>query len=52
MPGVFRPIKQVTQLCADLLRKIYSGHVGDYIAWLLFGAATLAALLAKPCWLR
>jgi multicomponent Na+:H+ antiporter subunit D len=28
------------------LHRVHSGHVGDYAAWLVFGAAALAGLLA------
>jgi len=30
------------------LRKLHSGHVGDYAAWYLVGIATLAALIGLP----
>ncbi|MFF4777922.1 MnhB domain-containing protein [Microtetraspora fusca] len=30
----------------DLLHRLHSGHLGDYVAWLLAGAAALAAALA------
>jgi len=28
------------------LHRLHSGHIGDYAAWLVFGAAALAGLLA------
>jgi multicomponent Na+:H+ antiporter subunit D len=28
------------------LRQLHSGHVGDYVAWLTFGLATLGGLFA------
>ncbi|MEV4754242.1 complex I subunit 5 family protein [Micromonospora sp. NPDC049559] len=31
-----------------LLRRLHSGHVGDYVAWLFLGAALLAALVGVP----
>jgi multicomponent Na+:H+ antiporter subunit D len=30
------------------LERVHSGHIGDYVAWLLFGMAAFAALLALP----
>lgn len=30
------------------LRRLHSGHVGDYIAWLFLGVGALAALLGLP----
>ncbi|GGM58973.1 cation:proton antiporter [Micromonospora sonchi] len=32
----------------ELVRRLHSGHIGDYVAWLLFGAAVLAALIGLP----
>ena len=29
-----------------VLHRMHSGHIGDYAAWLVFGAAALAGLLA------
>jgi len=31
-----------------LLRRLHSGHVGDYVAWLVVGVALLAALAGLP----
>jgi multicomponent Na+:H+ antiporter subunit D len=30
------------------LRRVHSGHVGDYVAWLFVGVAALAALIGVP----
>lgn len=30
------------------LHRLHSGHVGDYLAWLLFGVAGLAAMIGLP----
>jgi hypothetical protein len=30
------------------LRKIHSGHIGDYVAWLMTGVVTLAAFVGLP----
>ena len=32
----------------DRLRALHSGHVGDYVAWLLVGVAALLAMVALP----
>lgn len=29
-------------------RRVHSGHVGDYVAWLFLGVAAFAALVAMP----
>jgi multicomponent Na+:H+ antiporter subunit D len=30
------------------LHRLHSGHIGDYVAWLLVGALALGVLLALP----
>jgi multicomponent Na+:H+ antiporter subunit D len=30
------------------LRALHSGHIGDYVAWLLVGVAVLGALVGLP----
>jgi multicomponent Na+:H+ antiporter subunit D len=30
------------------LRAVHTGHVGDYVAWLLVGVAGIAALVGVP----
>jgi multicomponent Na+:H+ antiporter subunit D len=30
------------------LERLHSGHVGDYVAWLLFGAAVIGIAVAAP----
>jgi multicomponent Na+:H+ antiporter subunit D len=32
----------------ELLRRVHSGHVGDYVAWLFVGVAILAGLVGLP----
>ncbi|MEV4238405.1 MULTISPECIES: complex I subunit 5 family protein [unclassified Nocardia] len=39
------PIRPVT-VAATALHRLHSGHVGDYAAWLVFGAAVVAGLVA------
>jgi hypothetical protein len=31
-----------------LLRRLHSGHVGDYVAWLFAGVAALGVLIGLP----
>ncbi|MGA8112216.1 MAG: hypothetical protein WCA46_00985 [Actinocatenispora sp.] len=42
--------RQLRRLRAPLhlLHRLHSGHVGDYIAWLMFGLMTLGVLIAVP----
>jgi multicomponent Na+:H+ antiporter subunit D len=35
-------------LVIQSLRKVHSGHIGDYIAWMMTGMATLAAFVGLP----
>ncbi|KUF12971.1 complex I subunit 5 family protein [Streptomyces silvensis] len=42
--AVLRPAHPGTRDLAGPLRRLHSGHVGDYVAWLLVGAAVLGAL--------
>jgi multicomponent Na+:H+ antiporter subunit D len=30
------------------LRRVHSGHVGDYVAWLFVGVAAFTALIGVP----
>ncbi|MEV0055620.1 hypothetical protein AB0H34_34625 [Saccharopolyspora shandongensis] len=38
----------ISRRCIDVLHEVHSGHVGDYVAWLLLGVTVLAALVAVP----
>lgn len=31
-----------------VLRRLHSGHVGDYVAWFMLGAAALLVALPMP----
>jgi multicomponent Na+:H+ antiporter subunit D len=31
-----------------VLRRLHSGHIGDYVAWLFLGLAAFAALVGLP----
>ncbi|MGV9456246.1 complex I subunit 5 family protein [Streptomyces sp. NPDC003635] len=42
--AVARPAWLAAPAWADPLRRLQSGHVGDYVAWLLVGAVVLGAL--------
>ncbi|WP_328732949.1 complex I subunit 5 family protein [Streptomyces caniferus] len=43
--AVRRPVRQEPARRADPLRRLHSGHVGDYVAWFLAGVTLLAALV-------
>jgi multicomponent Na+:H+ antiporter subunit D len=45
-PAVLRRPVNVLRPALAGLHRLHSGHVGDYAAWLVFGAAALAGLLA------
>jgi multicomponent Na+:H+ antiporter subunit D len=49
--GLYRPRFAPTKLRlpaapVELVRRLHSGHVGDYVTWVVAGTAVLAALLA------
>jgi multicomponent Na+:H+ antiporter subunit D len=39
-----RPVRALRPMLTGLHR-LHSGHIGDYAAWLVFGAAAIAALM-------
>jgi len=39
-------VRPVLERPLHIVRRLHSGHVGDYVAWLLFGVAALGALFA------
>lgn len=39
---------RATSLPLDVLRKVHSGHIGDYVAWLMLGLAVLGAFIGLP----
>jgi multicomponent Na+:H+ antiporter subunit D len=41
-----RTARPVAQAPVGVLRTVHSGHVGDYVAWLVFGVAVLGGALA------
>ena len=45
--GARAGIRPVSSLMRRL-RQVHSGHVGDYVGWLLVGVAALAALVGLP----
>jgi multicomponent Na+:H+ antiporter subunit D len=45
--GLRRPHTTVTERLIAPLRRLQSGHIGDYVAWTVAGMALLA-LLAAP----
>jgi multicomponent Na+:H+ antiporter subunit D len=44
-PAVLRRLTDLLRPALTTLHRLHSGHVGDYAAWLMFGAATFAVLL-------
>jgi multicomponent Na+:H+ antiporter subunit D len=46
LPAALRAPGRLLVPALDALRGLHTGHVGDYVAWLTFGAAVLGGLLA------
>jgi multicomponent Na+:H+ antiporter subunit D len=46
-PAVRAPVRPAASAMAGL-RRLHSGHVGDYVAWLAVGVAGIAALTGLP----
>ncbi|MGW5644348.1 proton-conducting transporter transmembrane domain-containing protein [Saccharopolyspora sp. NPDC003762] len=44
-PPIPRVLGPISRRCIDVLHEVHSGHVGDYVAWLLLGVTVLAALV-------
>ncbi|GHD90917.1 complex I subunit 5 family protein [Streptomyces naganishii] len=42
------PLMRAASTARAGLRRLHSGHVGDYVAWLALGVAALAALVGLP----
>jgi multicomponent Na+:H+ antiporter subunit D len=47
-PATLRRAVRPARSAAVALHRVHSGHIGDYVAWLLFGLAALTALLGLP----
>jgi multicomponent Na+:H+ antiporter subunit D len=47
-PAALRRAARPARPVAAALRRVHSGHIGDYVAWLLFGLAALTALVGLP----
>ncbi|NMO88488.1 NADH dehydrogenase [Actinomycetospora sp. TBRC 11914] len=43
-----RPVRRAIGPVVLGLERLHSGHVGDYVAWLLFGAAVIGIAVAAP----
>ncbi|WP_331557501.1 complex I subunit 5 family protein [Actinomycetospora sp.] len=43
-----RPVRRAVGRIVLGLERLHSGHVGDYVAWLLFGAAVIGIAVAAP----
>ena len=48
VPAALRRAVRPARSTAMALHRVHSGHIGDYVAWLLFGLAALTALLGLP----
>ena len=48
LPPALRRAGRPARPVIGTLRRVHSGHVGDYVAWLLLGVAGLAALIGLP----
>ena len=46
LPAALRSPGRLLVPSLDALRGLHTGHVGDYVAWLTFGAAVPGGLLA------
>jgi multicomponent Na+:H+ antiporter subunit D len=44
----FSAVTQACRRALGALRRIHSGHIGDYVAWLMTGMAVVAALIGLP----
>ena len=42
------PASRLAQPPLGVLRKLHSGHIGDYVAWLMLGLAVLAGFIGLP----
>lgn len=48
LPGVLTAAARPVGRALTGLRQLHSGHVGDYVAWLVVGVAALGLLLGLP----
>jgi len=48
LPGVLSAAARPVGRALTGLRQLHSGHVGDYVAWLVVGVAALGLLLGLP----
>jgi multicomponent Na+:H+ antiporter subunit D len=48
LPSLLRAAARPLTVALSGLRRLHSGHVGDYVAWLFLGVAAFAALLGVP----
>jgi multicomponent Na+:H+ antiporter subunit D len=48
LPELLRSAPRASRPAVAVLRQVHSGHVGDYVAWLLVGIATFTALVGVP----
>jgi multicomponent Na+:H+ antiporter subunit D len=48
LPRVLRGTAEFIARPIQFVRQAHSGHIGDYVAWMLFGLAALGALVGVP----
>ena len=48
LPALLSRAGRRLEPAVDGLRRIHSGHVGDYVAWLFLGITALAVLVGAP----
>lgn len=46
--GAVRSVVSVARVPLGALQKVHSGHVGDYVAWLMLGLAVLGGFIGLP----
>jgi multicomponent Na+:H+ antiporter subunit D len=48
LPAALRGATRALDPALTALRRVHSGHVGDYVAWLFVGVTALTALVGVP----
>jgi multicomponent Na+:H+ antiporter subunit D len=48
LPELVRAAGRPLAVVLDGLRRVHSGHIGDYVAWLFLGTTAVAALVGLP----
>jgi multicomponent Na+:H+ antiporter subunit D len=48
LPAALRRAGLAAATPLRVVRQVHSGHIGDYVAWLLLGLAAVAGLIGLP----